>query len=79
VGFINANAYNGGDAIGASHNGHVQFSDGLAGPQLAITIKRNTVTPGYAVGSETSAVRPGSHHTESEPPFALCVTVSCVT
>jgi len=34
---------------------------------------------GYAVGSETSAVWPGSHHTESEPPFALCVTVLCVT
>jgi len=42
VGFINANAYNGGDAIGASHNGHVQFSDGLAGPAVGkITIKRN--------------------------------------
>jgi len=37
------------------------------------------VTLGYAVGSEMSAVRPGSHHTESEPPFASCVTVSCVT
>jgi len=34
---------------------------------------------GYAVGSETSAVRPGSYHTESEPPFTSCVTISCVT
>ena len=34
---------------------------------------------GYAVGSETSAVWPGSHHTESEPPFTSGVTISCVT
>jgi len=37
------------------------------------------VTLGYAVGSETSAGRPRSHHTESEPPFVSCATISCVT
>jgi len=37
------------------------------------------VTLGYAVGSETSAVRPGSYHTESELPFVSCVTILCVT
>ena len=36
------------------------------------------VSLGYPVVLETSATRPGSHHTESEPPCALCVTVSCV-